>query len=426
MPAFKKYYFTRGALIRKEHFGCLVLLRNGKRYLVDCAFFSFFQLINSGQKIQITKKSDSNFIKELEYKNIITGKKSEGGIPKIIENDFISKDCLTYPRTVYWECTNLCNYNCIHCYSSSGNKNKTAFLPFKIIKKMIREFARLGVEFLSIGGGEPLLYPDIFNAIKYATSLGLAIEMTTNGSLLTSQVIEKLKSSGLKFIQISLDGANPKTYNKIRINGNFDYVIDAINRAAKNFTLSVCTVINKLNKFEILDILEITKLAGAKHYRVIPQMDVGRGENVKKLRLSRRELRAANELVSKLRRTERGIINVQFNENLLSPKEKNIFWMPENHYGCSAARTTCGIDAKGNVYPCSFMAREELRCGNIKNKTLLEIWSNSKVMKCIRGVEKITGKCSKCRYLKTCRGGCRAAAYLKNSKINSSDPLCVI
>lgn len=426
MPVVKEYYFAKGVLIRREHFGCLILLRNGKRYLVDNAFFIFFQSNNTGQKIQIPKKFDLDFIKELERKNIITEKKINGGIPKIIANDFISEDCLTYPRTVYWECTNLCNYNCIHCYSSSGNKNNTAFLPFKIVKKMINEFAKLGVEFLSIGGGEPLLYPDIFRTIKYATSLGLTIEMTTNGSLLTAQAINKLKSSGLKFIQISLDGANPKTYNKIRINGNFNYVVDAINRAAKNFVLSVCTVINKLNKSEIIDMLKIAKLAGAEHYRIIPQMDAGRGENVKRFRLSKHELGIINELISKFRKTEKDMINVQFNENLLSPKEKNIFWMPENHYGCPAARTTCGIDARGNVYPCSYMVREELRCGNVKNKTLLEIWSKSKVMKYIRTVEKITGKCSKCKYLEICRGGCRAAAYLKNSKIDSSDPLCAI
>lgn len=52
-----------------------------------------------------------------------------------------------------------------------------------------------GVEFLNIGGGEPMMYRDIYATLKYAISQGLMIEMTTNGTLINNLSILKLKQS---------------------------------------------------------------------------------------------------------------------------------------------------------------------------------------------------------------------------------------
>lgn len=420
-----RYYYLGDLLIRKEYFGTFILMRNGKRYIVDNVFFKNLKNINSGDLIDTSNKKNLEFINDLLSKKIITKNRNKKGRVKILNNKFISNDCLSYPRTVYWECINFCNYDCIHCYSSSGGNNKDDYMPFSIVKRILEEFDRYGLEFLSIGGGEPLLYPDIYKVIKYCSNLKIAVEITTNGSLLNQDSIKRLKKAGLKFIQVSLDGSNKKTYEQIRKNGNFNHVVNAMAKVSKNFTLSVCTVINKLNKDEIIEILKIAKRVGAKHYRILPQMDAGRGANISRLRLRKRELKKIYFTISRYKKSERAI-NIQFNENLISPKEKNIFWMPVNHFGCPAGRTTCSINTKGNVYPCSFMANDELICGNIVKDSLLNIWKKSKVLENLRNLNKIYGKCNRCKYLSECRGGCRAAAYLKYGKINASDPLCSV
>lgn len=421
----KRFYFAKDILIRKEHFGTLLLLHNGERYFVDNAFFDILKNIYNKKTIATPDKKSEEFLKGLLVKNIITADKSKSGDIKLLENKFISYDCLSFPRTVYWECTNKCNYNCIHCYSVSGPGKFSEELQFDTVKKLIDELSALGTEFLSIGGGEPLLYPDIFRVLKYAKSKGLAVEITTNASLVTDEIIKKLVKSGLQFLQVSLDGANEKTYSTIRRGGDFNRVVKILPKLAEYFTLSICSVINKLNYNEIDSLIELSKTAGAKHFRVIPLMEIGRGAGIKSLQLSKKELKNLHTIIHDKRKKEKNI-NIQLNENLVLPESKNIFWMPNNHFGCSAARTTCGIDARGDVYPCSFMAFEELKCGNIKNESLLEIWRDSIIMKDFRNLDKLEGKCTKCRYLSLCRGGCRAAAYIKNKKITDSDYLCSV
>lgn len=429
-----EYYFSDSTLIRKEHFGTLVLLGNGHRYLLKREYFEILKEIDkhhtikniNNKTIGISEQKTNILLQNLVEKGIIIGqRKSNGANIRFIENAFISNDCLSFPRTIYWECTEKCNYKCIHCYSSSGEKTAYAGMSFSVVKRMIDEIVKHGTEFLSIGGGEPILYPHLFEVIEYATRRGLAVEITTNGSLLTKKNIKHLVESGLRFIQVSLDGVQEQTYLKIRKSGNFQKVINVLPELAKKFTLAICVVVNKINYSEIKSLIDFSKKVGAKHFRVIPLMEVGRGAKNNSLQLSKNELKNLHSFIVKKKKAEK-YIHIQLNENLVSPKIKNIPWMPENHFGCSATRSTCSIDARGNVYPCSFMTFKELRCGNINKATLLEIWAKSPIMKKMRTLDNLVGKCSTCKYLKLCRGGCRAAAYLKNKRLNDSDYLCSV
>ncbi|MCK5346105.1 MAG: radical SAM protein [Candidatus Heimdallarchaeota archaeon] len=421
----KKLYFTHNILIRKEHFGTLILPMNGYRFEIDNELFEKLQHVQKNNYWPGLTENDISTVSKLIELGILTEDISKKGIAKLINNPFISEDCLSFPRTVYWECTEKCNYRCVHCYSSSGGKGSFSGMSFDQVKKLIDELDKKGVEFLSIGGGEPLMFSHIYKTIAYARKKGLAIEMTSNGSLLNKKRINKLKESGLKFLQISFDGITEKTYEQIRPGGHFLHVIECIKEAAKYFTLSICTVANKLNILEIPDIIDFSKKVGAQHYRVLPLMAVGRGKAVEHLMLSTEELRELNMYISERRRKDKDI-NIQLNENLVLPEQKNITWMPSGHFGCSAGRTTCSIDAKGNVYPCSFMEHPSLVCGNIIENSLEEIWRNSKVLKRLRELDHLNGVCGNCKYLEKCRGGCRASAYLRNLKMDDSDYLCSI
>lgn len=420
-----KMYFVRDVLIRKEHFGILILLRNGQRFTVDGDLFDKFEYLHKKHLWPKATQQDLQIISELKKLNILTENKAESGDVKIINNPFISSDCLSFPRTIYWECTEKCNYRCLHCYSSSGSDRKERGLTLVQIKKMIDELASRGAEFLSIGGGEPLLYPHIYKTIAYARQKGLTIEMTSNGSLLNEGNRQKLKKSGLEFLQVSLDGITEKTYGQIRAGGYLPVVQKNIEVAAKEFVLSICTVANKLNVREIPKIIDYSKRIGAKHYRVLPLMSVGRGKEIEHLQLSRLEWQKLNHYILGRRKKEKNI-NIQLNENLVIPKQKNITWMPSDHFGCSAGRTTCSIDAMGNVYPCSFMEHPLLNCGNIVRQSLEQIWRKSKILQQMRILDHLNGPCGKCRYLSVCRGGCRAAAYLRRRQIDDSDYLCTV
>jgi len=451
LPDLTRYHFAKNALIRREHFGTLVLLRNGRRFEVPDSYFPVLNsiahhgtldvapgrrylplLVAGGGIVEAIDEADASptaediasFVRGLVERNILTLDPSESRNVSVIEGEHVSDDCLSFPRTVYWECTRKCNLACLHCYTDSGYSNNEPDLDFEVVRSLIDEVSAHGVEFFSIGGGEPLMYRDIYRVLEHCREKGVSVEVTTNGTMATAQNIARLKDAGLEYIQLSLDGATKGTYEKVRLRSNFERVIEHGHALAEAFHLAVCTVVVQQNVHEIPQVIELAKSFGAEYYRVIPLMPVGRGAN-EGLTLDRTQMRALNEMMLEKSRTEREIV-VQLNENIILPTRRNITWMPEGHYGCPAGRTTCGIDAYGNVYPCAYMHHDALISGNIRERSLLEIWRDGPVMKDIRNIGKLEGACGSCAFLENCRGGCRAAAFLMHGSLSASDPLCAI
>lgn len=73
--------------------------------------------------------------------------------------------------------------------------------------------------------GEPLLHPEIVQFIQVAKAGGHFVYFVTNGTRLTGELAERLISSGLDRIIISIDGIRKDVYEKIRVGADFDVVI---------------------------------------------------------------------------------------------------------------------------------------------------------------------------------------------------------
>lgn len=86
------------------------------------------------------------------------------------------------PQHLNFRVSYKCNIFCKHCYNSSSNKEQ-GFIDKKVALKVITQAYKYGIKTLGLTGGEPMLFPDIINAmIKKATDLGYTkINITTNG-----------------------------------------------------------------------------------------------------------------------------------------------------------------------------------------------------------------------------------------------------
>ena len=74
----------------------------------------------------------------------------------------------------------------------------------------MRKIRELGVARLGFQGGEPLLHPDIVELVRYAKSLGFyRVSMSTNGFLLTRELVADFERAGLDSLQISVDRMTP-------------------------------------------------------------------------------------------------------------------------------------------------------------------------------------------------------------------------
>jgi MoaA/NifB/PqqE/SkfB family radical SAM enzyme len=80
---------------------------------------------------------------------------------------------------------------------------------------------------IHLGGyGEPMIHPDFAEIVRAAKEAGARVEVTTNGCLLTPDLIEMLLDLDLDRLVVSIDGASPASYEDIRVRASFQQVID--------------------------------------------------------------------------------------------------------------------------------------------------------------------------------------------------------
>lgn len=103
------------------------------------------------------------------------------------------------------EITNFCNFSCKFCPDSEMQRTR-GFMDFDMLKGILDEVKDKNIIRLILFHvmGEPLLYPRLSDAISYARQKGLRTCVTTNGSLLTDEVLDNMIKAGLSMIIISL------------------------------------------------------------------------------------------------------------------------------------------------------------------------------------------------------------------------------
>ncbi len=188
------------------------------------------------------------------------------------------------PRWIFLSLSHKCTYNCQMC--GVVNILKGYELSLEDVKRIFDEVSGWDWDFtIVITGGEPFLRKDIFEIFNYAQELKLGIEVVSNGSLISQEIAEKVMSSGLKNIAISLDGAKEETHDFIREKGAFRKVAQAVKllSAAKKKAgfgpqISVWTTIMKENVGELFDIIALTKNMGVEclvyHPVIVAQEDM--------------------------------------------------------------------------------------------------------------------------------------------------------
>lgn len=105
-------------------------------------------------------------------------------------------------KIVCWRFTRKCNRSCKFCLSNSGPKISH---PKRNVKLVVKRLYDIGVKKISYSGGEPLLNPDLYEAVNLATKLGISQIITSNGDMLLSKRLNSLIDN-FEYIKISFYG----------------------------------------------------------------------------------------------------------------------------------------------------------------------------------------------------------------------------
>ena len=127
--------------------------------------------------------------------------------------------------------TNSCNLHCPHCYMMAGEPNENE-LTTKEVKDILQAYYDNGGVDVKLTGGEITLRSDLLEIIDYGYSIGLHMELLTNGVLWTQDLVDKVAEK-ISVVQISIDGFSEEENAKVRGKHNFEKALRAVDMFAK-------------------------------------------------------------------------------------------------------------------------------------------------------------------------------------------------
>jgi MoaA/NifB/PqqE/SkfB family radical SAM enzyme len=262
------------------------------------------------------------------------------------------------PISIGFEVTNICNANCVFCGYQYLKRPKT-ILSMDLFKKAIDEFNAFGgggIGFTPIVG-EPLLDPNFIEKIKYARNKKNIFRMGffTNGILINRIGARSIITSGIDEITISIPGFDAQTYSRIFRVNTWDLVYEGMLNLLKENEL--CD-----NRVDICIGLRsdtsIYKLLKAPAYKELKRFQFDLQYNIHydswSGRIKQENLKGTMRLRNPPKKTE----------------------------PCSLLYTGPMILSNGDMTLCGcrdLNGDSELVLGNIKDKTILEMWCDSRV-----------------------------------------------
>lgn len=362
------------------------------------------------------------------------------------------------PVVIVWNYTNRCNLSCIHCHQDSGQVDERELSPEEVFK-VIEKLGEAGLSILTFSGGEPLLRPDIYDAIERADDAGMLCTIASNGTLMTKQVVQKLKRAGVKRVEIGLDGCRAETHDFLRnTSGSFEATLQGIKNCVEVGFKEICATmtLHSKNVSELQCILDLAESLGVNRFYLNRLIPAGRGRAVVDLDVTREQKVESLKCIYKkfyesvtqgegLQCYSRGM--TYYGRLGFEESDGKIFTVSEalsgysrmwrekfgdgisgivrkyasGFGGCSAGITYAGLTAGGDLIPC--VPASMVRLGNLLKEDLEDLWVNNDLLNYIRRRDELKGACGRCMYNSIC-GGCRYTAYVINGDWLAADPSC--
>jgi mycofactocin biosynthetic radical S-adenosylmethionine protein MftC len=328
------------------------------------------------------------------------------------------KGGLDAPICLTWELTYACNLACVHCLSSSGRRDPLELTADEAIA-VVDELRALQVFYINIGGGEPMLRPDFFELVEYATANQVGVKFSTNGTFVNRRAAERLASMSYVDVQVSLDGIDAPTNDSVRGDGSYAGARAAMdNLAASGFGPFKISVVVTRHNVDQLDAFKALADGYGAQLRVTRLRPSGRGaDSWHRLHPTQDQQRT---IYRWLQAHGDDVLTGDsfFHLNALGPALPGLNM-------CGAGRVVCLIDPVGDVYACPFAIHEQFRAGSVRAAGgLTEVWRTSRLFSELRQPA-AAGACASCGSYDACQGGCMAAKFFTGMPLDGPDPECV-
>lgn len=271
---------------------------------------------------------------------------------------------LNTPSACLLQLNKECNLKCSHCSQSAPFNKNTPYLP-RLSKdkwsKVFLKLSKIGMPRIEFTGGDPFIRPDFKEIYLIAKKYPFNISIVTNG-LLLEENIDWLRENKPNKLRVSMYGATKKTYERSTgVKGSFHKSLKNIELAIQNdLDPTIVLLINNQNIQEMKNFIIDFEKKGAKKFRIIQNMSVGRSKKSRKKTLieepSHKQINDILDFLDHRRRKIDFKISLKSGDDLLLEK----YNMQHDITDCKVdLNYLWSIDDTGEVYPCCLLMYQE-------------------------------------------------------------------
>lgn len=302
------------------------------------------------------------------------------------------------PYSVLWELTHTCNFKCVMCYNEPLAEPE---LTTAECCDILEQLAGAGTLRLTLTGGEILARRDFFEIATRARQLGFALDLKTNGSLITPERADRIAALAPLQVDVSLLGATAKTFDAVAgVPASLRRVLAGVQLLQeRRVRVQLNTLLLDLNIDEQGAMLDLALALGVHYQQVLKVSPTDSGNNLGgKHQLSMVQMTGA--IISD---------NTPFAPRVRTAESRT----------CSVGLSACLISPYGVVYPCIELRIPAGRLAGAHRRRFADIWAEAPIFTELRARHTWQNlpECRTCPIARYCEGRCAGIAWKEHGDL---------
>jgi SynChlorMet cassette radical SAM/SPASM protein ScmE len=347
-------------------------------------------------------------------------------------------DLMATPRTVNVEITARCNLRCLYCYFFDNPAVSYRDLPTAEWVRCFDELGRAGVMRVLLAGGEPFARTDLPTLFDAIVRNRMRFAILSNGALVDDEAAVAVAQSGrCDYVQVSVDGADAATHDRVRGAGAFVGAVRGIRHLQRRgvpVTARVTIHRHNVGHLEaiarlLLDELGVAEIgtnaagflgACQRHPDEVLLDTAQRGEAMRTL------LRLADRYPGRVTAAAGPLAEADAWLAMEEARARGAADLPGGGRltGCGCPWSEIAVRADGAFVPCAMLAHLEL--GRLGRDPLTQVWHESPALAALRARSALPLAgfrfCSACAYTAYCTGNCPGSAYGLTGAVDHPSP----
>jgi radical SAM protein with 4Fe4S-binding SPASM domain len=322
------------------------------------------------------------------------------------------------PRLAVWELTLACDQKCVHCGPRAGIARDDELTTDECLQ-LVGELAELGVQEVTLIGGEAYLRDDFILVIRAIRSHGMHATLTTGGYNLGPERADAMVEAGIESVSVSIDGLRAHHDHLRAKAGSWTRAFAALGHLrTAGADVTANTQINALTRHDLAALLELLAAAGIHAWQLQVTVAHGRAADHDEILLQPyMYLELFDELARIAARCrELGVTITPANSlGWFGPHEIALRGHHNSggtYRGCKAGIATVAIESDGTIKNCPSLGGRNNSGGSWREHGLRTLWERAPELRYMRerGAAEAWGYCADCYYAEECRGGCTSVS----------------